>query len=487
MIGYEQYARIAALSERGLTPAQVAADCGLDARTVRLWLKRGAYRARKQRRRESLLDPHRATVARLLAEHPLSARQVMRRLLEEGYAGGYGIVKALVRELRPPRGRAFLPLAFGPGECAQADWGSAGTLLVDGARRRLSFFAMVLCHSRMLYVEFTLGERQEQFLECHRNAFRFFGGVPRRVMLDNLKSAVLSHPRGLPAEYNPRYLDFAAHHGFEPRACQPRRANEKGRVENAVGYVRKSFLAGLEPAASLAAMQAAARTWLDGVANVRVHAATRRRPVDMLAEEGLLPLPAAPYDTGVERDAVATALFRVHFDGNRYSVPARHAGTRVRVRAYAERVSVYAGDKLVASHPRSYGRGLDVADPDHGGELLRQRRRARDQHVLARFLALCPGAADFQARLAERRANPSGHVRRIVAHAEVYGPEETARALRDAAELGAYSAECVANILEQRARPRAEPGALHVTRRADLLELELPAPDLSAYGRGDAL
>jgi transposase len=485
MTGYETYARIGALTRQGLTPAQIAADCGLDERTVRLWQGRPAYRPRRSPKRASKLDAHRQAVARHLAEHPYSAAQLLCKLREDGYTGGYGILKALVRQTRPPRHAAYLPLAFAPGECAQVDWGCAGTLPVDGARRRLSFFVMVLCHSRMLYLEFTLLERQEQFLECHQNAFLRFGGVPERVMVDNLKSAVLSHPRGMPAVYHPRYLDFAAHYGFEARACRPRRANEKGRVENAVGYVKKNFLAGLE-LTSLAAVQAAGRAWADGVANRRLHAATRRRPDEMFAEERLRPLPASGvYDTGAERDAVATSLFRVHFDGNRYSVPARHAGTRVSLRAYADRVLVYsAGRQLIATHARAYGRGLDIADPDHGCELVRQRRQARDQHTLQRFLSLCGESADYYRQLSERRANPFEHVRRIDALAEIYGREKTARALRDAAEFRAYSSEYVANLLEQRGRLRPEPGALHVTRGADLLELELPETDLSIYEKG---
>jgi transposase len=480
MIDYETYARIGALTNQGLSAEQIAVSCGLDARTVRLWQARQSYRPRRPSKRPSKLDEHRGAVVRLLAAHPYTAAQIMSLLRREGYTGGYSILKDMVRQLRPPRHPAYLSLAFAQGECAQVDWGCAGTIDVEGARRRLSFFVMVLCYSRMLYVEFTLREGQEQFLACQQNAFLRFGGVPERVMVDNLKSAVLSHPAGQPAVYNPRYLDFAAHYGFEARACQPRRANEKGRVENAVGYVKKNFLAGMD-LTSLAAVQNAALTWTDE-ANRRVHATTRRRPVDLFAEERLRPLPSAgTYDTGVERDAVATSLFRVHFDGNRYSLPARCAGTRVRLRAYADKILIYSRDKLVATHVRSYGRGGDIADPDHGGELVRQRRQARDQHTLQRFLALCGDSEAWYRQLAERRANPFNHVRRIVALCEVHGAEATVRAMRDAMELGAYSSECVANLLEQRARPRSEPGALHITRNADLLDLDIPETDLSIY------
>ncbi len=484
MIDYETYARIGALARKGLSPAQIALDCDLDERTVRLWEARAAFQPRRTPRRASKLDAHRQAVARHLAEHPYSATQLLRKLREDGYTGGYSILKQLVHDLRPPHQAAYLPLAFAPGECAQVDWGCAGSLVVDGVRRRLSFFVMVLCHSRMLYLEFTLLERQEQFLACHQNAFLRFGGVPQRVMVDNLKSAVLSHPTGQPAVYHPRYLDFAAYYGFEVRACRPRRANEKGRVENAVGYVKKNFLSGLD-LTSLAAVQTAGRIWTDEVANCRLHAATRRKPSEMFGEEHLQALPAGGvYDTGVERNAVATALFRVHFDGNRYSVPARCAGTRVRLRAFTDKVLLYSRDQLVATHLRAYGRGCDIANPDHGGELVRQRRQASDQHLLQRFLSLCGESEDYYRQLAERRANPFTHVRKIMALVEVYGSELTVRAMRDAREFGAFSSECVANLLEQRTRLRPEPGALHVTRGADLLELEIPETDLSIYDKG---
>jgi transposase len=118
---------------------------------------------------------------------------------------------------------------------------------VGNTSRRLSFFVMVLCHSRMMYLEFTVSETMEHFLAAHANAFAFFGGVPARCMVDNLKSAVLQRAVGEAPVLNPRYKDFADHHGFAVSPCGVGQAHEKGRVENAVGYVKKNFLAGLEP------------------------------------------------------------------------------------------------------------------------------------------------------------------------------------------------------------------------------------------------
>ena len=480
MIDYETYHRIRLLTQQGVTAPQIAADCRLDERTVRYWQAQEVYRPRQTLKRPSKLDPYMGRLSRWLAEHDYTSAKLLHKLREEGYTGGYSILKERVARLRPPRTEPRLTLAFEPGECAQVDWGCAGHLITGCVRRRLSFFVMVLCFSRKLYVEFTLAERQEQFLTCHQNAFQYFQGVPRRVMVDNLKSAVLSHPRGQPAVYHPRYLDFAAHYGFQVRACNVRSAHEKGRVENAVGYIKGNFLPGLE-FTSLSAVQTAARHWMETVANARLHATTRRKPEDLFAEERLLPLPERPYDCGFEREAVATALFRVHFDGNRYSVPAKQAGKRVQLRAYPDKVLIYREKALIATHQRSHEKGRDIVDPEHESALLKQRRHARDQQTLQRFLRLSGEAEAYYKCLADHRPNPFFHVRKIVALADIYGEEKTERAIRDAMEFGAYSAECIMNLLEQRARVRPEPGALHLTRGADLLDLDLPPADLSIY------
>jgi len=204
---------------------------------------------------------------------------------------------------------AFLTLAFAPGEAAQVDWGCAGTITLGSTRRRLSFFVMVLCHSRMAYVEFTCGESMEHFLACHQNALEFFGGTPGVILIDNLKTGVLKHPFGERAVFNPRYLDFAAHYGFEARACNVRKPNEKGRVENGVGYVKKNFLAGLELPNSLSAVNTAVRHWMDTIANVRDHRETRNKPAELFLIEkpALRPLPSVAADTSVTSPAAPTS------------------------------------------------------------------------------------------------------------------------------------------------------------------------------------
>ena len=454
--------------------------------TVRKWLQREKYQRRAvaapAQRRASKLEPFKGTINRLLGAHPYSAQQIYQRIQAEGYAGRYTMVKAYVRLVRPPEREAFLHLSFAPGECAQVDFGEWGTVRVGGTRRKLSFFVMVLCWSRRMFLEFTLGQSQEWWHHCHRAAFEYFGCVPKEILHDNLKVAVIEHPCGGQPVFNRAYLDLADHYGFRPRACAPRRANEKGRVENGVGYCKKNFLAGLA-ITDFAPLNPAGRIWQETIANVRIHGETKRRPVDMFAEErpSLQPLPAYPYDTAVVRTAPVSNQCRVVVDTNRYSVPPRYASSQLTLKLDADRLRLFDGGKLVAEHVRSFDRKQDVKDPDHEQILLVGREQARHQKILLRFLTLCPQAQAYYEQLAERRLNVRHHLQKIVALSESFGAEKTARAIVDAHELGAYGENYLANLLEQRERFLPEPGALQLTRRSDLLDVELPAPDLSPY------
>jgi transposase len=484
MIDYETYSKIKNWHGEGANYSQIAERLSLDPRTVASWANEKKWRPRKSPKRASKLDPFKNDIVRMLEKFPYSAEQIFQSVRRDGFDGGYSIVKEYVRKIRPPRKKAYLKLNFAPGECAQVDWGSFGSVTAGTAVRRLSFFAMVLCHSRMMYVEFTVSQTMEHFLSCHQNAFLFFGGVPAKIMVDNLKSAVLKRAVGQAPVFNPRYVDFAGHFGFSPVACNVGEGNEKGRVESGVGYVKKNLLAGLDKA-DFKTMKPLADHWLDTVANVRVHGETGKKPAELFEEEKptLKPLPANLYDAGVVRLARASSQFRVTVDANRYSVPAQLAGAPVVVKLYPDRICVYHEEKLVARHVRSYDRRRDFEDPDHPKALLQQRSKACEQLILMRFMALSDRAAEYWQQLAQRRMNPLNHVRKIVALSEIYSEDQIRRAIDDAFAFHAFSCEYVANLLEQRARSLPEPGALHLTRREDLLDLTVPEPNMEIYNR----
>jgi hypothetical protein len=230
-------------------------------------------------------------------------------------------------------------------------------------------------------------------------------------MVDNLRSAVLQRLAGVAPVFNPKYLDFARHWGFEITACNVGRGNEKGRVENGVGYVKKNFLAGLE-LADFGALQPAAALWVDTVANVRVHSTTHQRPIDRFEQERpkLRPLNLAGFDLARVETVRASRQFRVAVEANHYSVPAHLAGEQLTLKVYPDRVCLYHHDQLVARHRRSFDRHQDIEDPDHARALLAQRKSAREQRLLTQFLALSPRAQAYYEGLDAKRANPRAHL-----------------------------------------------------------------------------
>jgi hypothetical protein len=291
---------------------------------------------------------------------------------------------------------------------------------VGNTRRRLSLFVMVLAYSRQMYVEFTVSQTKEHFLACHQHAFAALGGVPTKLMIDNVKSAVLQRLAGVAPVFNPRYLDFARHHGFAIAPC-----NVLG------GYVKKNFLRGLE-LTEFSAIQAAAQVWLDTIANVRIHGETHQRPLDMQEERPhLRTLNPNPDDVARTSTTIASSQLRITLDTNAYSVPCAYAHRRLTLKAYPDRVCIYFDAELIARHNRRYGRHEDFEDPEHAKGLIARRSRAREQRLMLRFLALSPDAQAYYDGLEEKRFNARHHVSKILALAEIYPADSVARAISD--------------------------------------------------------
>ena len=188
-----------------------------------------------------------------------------------------------------------------------------------------------------------------------------------------------------------------------------------------------------------------------------------------------------PGDISVARTVRVTPRCRIVLDTNRYSVPSRYASQQLTLHAFPDRLCLYHAHQLVATHPRSYERHRDFEDPDHVKELLDQRRRARDAKWLHTFYAISPHSEHYHQQLTARHLNERIHINKIVALTEIHGTEKVALAMQDAIQSQAYSSQYIENILEQRARHTPTPGPLHLTRRADLLDLELPTADLTPY------
>lgn len=435
--------------------------------------------------RSSKLDPFRDYLNDQIEKYPkLPACVLFRNIKEQGYTGKLRILEGYVHELKKKTEEAFLRLETLPGEYAQVDWANCGVVQIGKAIRKLSCFVMVLSFSRMIYLEFTLSQCLEDFIQCHIHAFKFFGGIPRKVLYDNLKTVVLSR-LGKDIQFNPKFLEFAGIYLFEPKACNPGRGNEKGKVEGGIKYIRSNLLSGIDTRTAWPSIQAAAVKWRDETANVRLHRSTRERPLDRFEKEKdfLKSLPDKDYDASIIRSVKATSQALAHFDGNSYSVPHTLAYQPLTLKASPDIVRVFEGAKQVAEHKRSYERGLVVEDPKHYEGLLAIKRRARASKLQENFLALGELAKEYWEGLKKAELNLPHHVSQIMDWVRLYGKTEVLQALEHALRFRAFGAEYLKNIiLQQRAaRGLKEAPPIVIPSKPAWTQLCVEEQDLALY------
>lgn len=427
--------------------------------------------------RPTPVDPYRGFIQQVLRQHPhLRATRIHEMLRVRGYTGGIRPVRCQVAELRPQRTEAFLELRTFPGEQAQVDWAHFGKVAVPGGTRVLSCFVMTLSFSRALYLEFFFDQSQENFLRGHVRAFAHWEGVPRVLLYDNLRSAVLER-LGSSVRFHPRLLELCAHYHCEPRPCAVRRGNEKGRVERAIRYIRESFFAA-RPFTTLADFNAQAWRWRDQISQERRWVQDPQRSVaEALAAEQpyLLPLPAHPFDTDLLVSVQARKTIYVPFDGNRYSIPPDQVGRSLTLAVSDSELRVLAGAHELVRHRRSYAHGERVAAPGHVEALLAEKRRAAGSVPSARLRAAAPEVEAFLEAAFARGESAQAQTAQLLKILDRYGPGEFRAALVEALKRETTRASSVAFIAQRRQRASKAPLPLAVdfTRRPDLADLHV--------------
>ena len=408
------------------------------------------------------MDPFVPFILETWTRYPkLPASRIYRMCCERGFTGRPDYFRQRVARYRPrPRAEAYLRLKTRPGEQGQVDWGHFGHVTIGRARRPLVAFVCVLSWSRALSFRFYLGQQTENFLRGHQHAFRIWGGAPRVLLYDNLKSAVLERV-GDAIRFNPLLLAFAGHHRFEPRPVARARGNEKGRVERAISYMRRSFFLG-RAWRDLADLNAQADAWCGDEAMQRPWPEDRTRRVgEVFAEEReqLLALPDDPFPTHerVERTVRKTPYLR--FDCNDYSVPHLLVGRSVEVVAAPERVRVLLGSHVLAEHPRSYDKGQQIENPDHVAGLYAAKRAARRGRGRNRLVTAAPSAEPFYARLAEAGYNLGNATQRLLLLLDTYGGEALDRALAEVLAHGRHHVPAVRRVLERNHHAKGLPPA----------------------------
>jgi transposase len=474
----------------GLSKRQACREYGLHWHTLTKILGHteppGYRQARPRPKRK--LEPFLPVIHEILKQDqhaPRKQRHTAKRIFdrlrtEHGYDGGYTIVKDAVRAWRNQHAEVYLPLVHPPGE-AQVDFGYAHVIL-DGQEVKVAVFVMTLMYSDAVFCCIFPRECSETFLEGHRRAFEFFGGVPRRISYDNTKTAVAKIIGKRARELTRDFLRLQSHYLFDCHFCLVRRPNEKGQVEGLVGYTRRNFLVPVPRTSSLEDLNVDLEQHCRDDLQRRLRGQTATKAV-LLEEErpALRALSKQRFEARRVASGQADSLSLVRFDRNSYSVPTAYAHQDVTVVGGVEELRIVCRDQLIATHPRHWGREQVEFDPRHYLALLERK----------------PGALDFARPLANWQLPACFDIlrRRLEAELDHQGTREYIKVLRllekttipqltDAIEqclaINALSVDAVWVILE--ARCEQPVGLFSLDDRPHLKLVRVQPPDLDAYG-----
>jgi len=449
----------------------------------------------KQPRPAPVLGPYKTNIDQLLEESDqqrrkqrYTAHRIYELLQEQGYAGSEGAVHNYVcqqRKKRKGKKDAFLPLEFDPGMDAQVDWTEAEVILA-GERVRVQVFLMRLNYSKVRFVMAFPFQKQEAFFEGHNQAFHFFGGVPRRITYDNLKTAVYRLLEGRNRQEQETFKRFRSHYLFESNYCNPAQGHEKGGVENDAGYAQRNFFAPLLEAASYEELNQILLERCRKNVDRRVRGKTANVAELWAQEQALfLPLPERDFSACSTHLVRPNAYSQVAFDTNRYSVPVERRNAQLVLEAYPFRIRILSAEGTVVEHPRCFGREQDVIEPLHYLPLLEQRPNALEHAVpIRRWRAAWPPA--YEQLLAELRDRwPEGRgVREFIAILKLhsgYPVEYVEQAVRCALELGASHLDGVRLCLRQLLEERQLLPSLNLIDRPGLASLGQQPVNLQQY------
>lgn len=465
----------------------ISRELGINRKTViRVVERREVLLEASARSRSSHLDPFKEQIrAQLRKDVKVTGTALLNYLRGLGYTGGITVLRDfLVTErgrMVQPR-EAFLRLAFSPGEVAQVDWGEFGDVFGDGIKYHC--FAMVLAYSRMIYVEFTRSEKFEEFIRCHENAFKYFGGVPRECWYDNLATAVSDRMGGL-IRFNARFMAYMGHHGVRPHACNVARGNEKGRVEDLIKYIRMNFWSG-RSFTDFDDLTKQLIVWRNQTANSREHRTTKR-VVRILFEseekQKLLQLNPVPYDTDEIFSRSVTSDFHLQYETNRYSVPWTLVGMTVTVRVNGREVKIYYNEKFICLHARSYLKNkVFTAEVHKAGLLERKPGATRETWQLGYVKSLGPRMAEYVELVRQGPRSLKYELSRLVALVTIYGEQMVLDACSECLGSGIVGVDNLELFLKRKHHPSKTnlmPEPIQFT--SEKLNRVHPAVDLRKY------
>ena len=440
-----------------------------------------------------VLGPYKARIDELLEENttlPRKQRYTGERICavleDEGYTGSRSTVRAYLAAQRKAQQRpqVYLPLEYDPGTDAQVDWGE-GVVEIAGERVIVQLFYMRLSYSRRMFMMAFPTQRQEAFLMGHVAAFTFFGGVPHRISYDNLKTAVVEILTGHTRREQAAFTQMRSHYLYASHFCTPGQGHEKGGVEHGVGLGRRNYLVPIPQVRDFAELNAHLLACCVADDARRVDRQPHTIGEAWEAERAYLkPLPEHAFDPRVTQAVTLNPYSQVTFETNRYSVPTDQAQKQLVLKADPFTVTIQHLNKVLTTHPRSYGREQDILDPLHYLPLLEQRPGAFEHaKPLRQWRTQWPPV--YERLLATlREQDEQGGVREFIQvlklHRE-YPARQIAEAVAQALEYGCPHADGVRLCLRQLQHPEAPLSPVDLTRLPQLASVAEQPPDVRRY------
>lgn len=474
----DQWTTIRFLQAQGRGIREIGREVGISRQSVRRALaSESEPRYERQPATDTKLAPYWALVRELYLGKHLIGTRILRELRAVGYDGSMTILYDYLHTLQEPRlaEKATERFETEPAQQGQFDW-SPYTVDLGGELRPIYVFGLVLGYSRRKHYTVSLDERQVSIFEALEECLWHFGGAPKQVLVDNAR-ALVTDAMAKPTRFNEQFLELCGHYRVEPRACQPRRPQTKGKIERPFAYLEEQFIKGGRWRNFDHLVEELAHFERDDL-DVRVHGTTRQAPIERFAVEQplLTPLPVSRF-VGVKTESRKVSFdCLVSFRSNRYSVPAAYAGKLVWLRvSHGSSLVILSGRRdILAEHELRAGKGELVMNPEHY-ELLRQRHGARGYALLkAHFLERFPHEQSFlDGLVAQYQTSPAEPLRALLDLADLYSPADLAEAFRLAREHNRYSHIFIRGLLEYGVQP--------ATAQASPLEFRSALPDSTVH------
>lgn len=447
------YTTIKTLFDKGYNKSQIARMLEIDRGTVREILKRIENGEEIKRKPvPTIIDPYKEIIDTKINQE-LSATRIYQDLSSEyGYTGSYDTIKRYVREYKKSNAKVYMVNNTLPSEEAQVDFGYIGKIHdPSGNLKKAWVFCMVLCYSRLMYCETVFDQEVKTFIRCHEHAFKYFGGVPKTVKIDNLKAAILEANFYEPV-YQKQYEEFAKYYNFLSIPCRVKTPTDKAKVESGVKYVKNNFFKGRN-FKDYEEYKTKLDLWLEDICNSRIHGTTKKIPKEVFETEEkskLNPLPNKDYDFSTWVTRKVNTNCHISFDSNFYSVPYSFINQEVTVQISDKVIRIYGNNELLATHLKLNSKGEFSTNPSHYPKYKVQTKTELQFSYRNKMQEIGPYALKFFDLILEKQQNYWGKpIYGVLKLKEKYGSQVIEKACMRAVTFNSIKYQTVKNICEK--------------------------------------